>query len=123
MFAQVRRRRRAQAHRAAQVLNQRPMAVANEEVRILIATVDDLIERLGTAADPELQRLRTQSQAALASAKASIAGAGAQVRNHAEELADQGEAYLKERPWTSLGLLAVCVLAIGLWSGRAVLRD
>jgi ElaB/YqjD/DUF883 family membrane-anchored ribosome-binding protein len=123
MFTRVRSRSRAEARKAARVLNQRPMAVANEELRILVATVEDLIESLGTAVDPELQRLRKQLQAALASAKAAIAGAGAQVRDQAEELTDQAAAFVQERPWTSLGLLAVCVLAIGLWTSRAALTD
>ena len=75
MFTRVRSPSRAEARKAARVLNQRPMAVVNEEVRILMATVEDLIESLGTAADPELQRLRTQSEAALRRQSTILSGA------------------------------------------------
>jgi ElaB/YqjD/DUF883 family membrane-anchored ribosome-binding protein len=120
MFSRVSRRPRAKAHRAAKVLNQHPAEVVNEEVRILISTVDDLIERLSETADPELRRLRTQAEKALAGTKAAVAEGGAQALDRAQEL---GESYLRERPWSSLGLVALCALAIGLWTGRAVMSD
>jgi ElaB/YqjD/DUF883 family membrane-anchored ribosome-binding protein len=88
-----------------------------------MATVEDLVERLGAATDPELARLRKQTEGALANAKAALAESGAQLRDQASELADWGEAYVRERPWTSLGVAALCVLAIGLWTGRAVASD
>jgi len=113
-------RSRARAHRAARVINQQPLRVANEEVRILIGTVEDLIERAATAADPELTRLRAQTEAALAGAKAALADGSAQVRDQAVEFAKQGKDYLRERPLTAVGLAALCVLAIGLWAGRAL---
>lgn len=120
MFSRVSRRTRAQAHRAAKVLNQHPGRVANEEIRILISTVDGLIERLRASADPELRRLRTQTEAALTSARDALAEGAAQALDRAQELA---EAYIRERPWSSLGLMALCALAIGLWTGRAVMSD
>jgi ElaB/YqjD/DUF883 family membrane-anchored ribosome-binding protein len=120
MFSRVSRGTRAQARRAARMLNQHPGRVVNEEVRILISTVDDLVERLRTSADPELRRLRTQTEAALASAKDAIAAGGSQALDRAQEL---GESYIRERPWSSLGIVALCVLAIGVWTGRAVTSD
>ena len=120
MFSRVSRRTRARAHRAAKVLNQYPADVANEEMRMLISTVDDLIVRLTATADPELRRLRTKTEKALANAKAAVAEGGAQALSRAQEL---GEAHIRERPWSSIGLVAFCVLAIGLWTGRAVTMD
>src|ERR1700751_5058644 len=116
MFSRVSRRTRARARRAAEVLNQHPADVANEEVRMLISTVDDLIERLTATADPELRRPRTGTEKALASARDAVAEGGARALDRAQEL---GEAYIRERPWRSLGVVALCVLAIGLWTGRA----
>jgi|SRR5215469_13190979 len=116
-------RSRAQARHAAQILNRQPAAVLNEEIRILISRVEDLLQRLGTAADPELRRLRKQTEAALASVKATLAEGGAQLRDQAAELAERGDAYVRERPWSSVGVAVLCALAIGWWIGRAAMSD
>ena len=116
MFARVTSRR--QARRAAQVINQQPLRVASEELRILISTVEDLVERLGTAADPELKRLRRQAQTALANARAAVDAS--HLGEQARELAEQGQEYVRSRPWTALGLVALCMLAVGAWTGRTL---
>jgi ElaB/YqjD/DUF883 family membrane-anchored ribosome-binding protein len=116
MFARTTSRR--QARRAAQVINQQPLRVANEELRILMATVEDLVERLSTAADPELKRLRRQAESALANAKAAVGSS--QLGAQARELAEQGQEYVRNRPWTALGLVALCMLAVGVWTGRTL---
>jgi ElaB/YqjD/DUF883 family membrane-anchored ribosome-binding protein len=118
MFARVTNRR--QARRAARVLNQQPLRVANEELRILISRVEDLIERLGTAADPELKRLRKQAESALANAKAAVADGGSQLGEQAREIAEQGQEYVRRRPWAALGFVALCMLAIGVLTGRTL---
>jgi ElaB/YqjD/DUF883 family membrane-anchored ribosome-binding protein len=120
MFSRVTGRSRAQARRAAQVLNDHPSRVADEEVRILMSTVEELVERLRTAADPELKRLREQTEEALDSAKAAVTESGAQWLDQAGDLAERGGAYVRERPWTSMGIAALCVLAVGVWAGRAM---
>ena len=123
MFTRASSRSRSQARQAAQILNRQPAEVADEEVRILISTVQDLVEQLGTAADPELTRLRKQTEVALERARAAIVESGAQMHGQVSELAKRSEAYVREYPWTSLGLAALCVLAVGLWTGRTVMSD
>jgi ElaB/YqjD/DUF883 family membrane-anchored ribosome-binding protein len=46
-----------------------------------------------------------------------------QLRDQAVELAERGDAYVREHPWTSVGVTALCVLAIGLWTGRALVSE
>jgi ElaB/YqjD/DUF883 family membrane-anchored ribosome-binding protein len=124
MFTQTSHRlSRARARRAAQFLNEHPGQVAAEEIRILIAAAEHLVARLAKAADPELIRLRRQTEAALAGAQAALAESGALLRDQATELAERGEAYVRQRPWTSISVAALCVLAIGLWTGRALTSD
>jgi hypothetical protein len=65
MFARVTHPRRLEAKRAAQILNQHPAQLAHAEVRFLISTVEDLVERLSTVAGPEVKRLRMRTAAAL----------------------------------------------------------
>jgi ElaB/YqjD/DUF883 family membrane-anchored ribosome-binding protein len=121
MFDNVTSRR--QERKAARILNERPLRVANEELRILMSTVQDLVDRLETAADPELKRLRKQAEAALARARAAIGDGGTVLREQARQLAEQGERYVRRRPLTSLGVVALGMLAIGLLTGRATTAD
>lgn len=123
MFARASRRGRAHARQAAQFLNQYPAQVADEEVQILIAAVEELIRRLALAADPELVRLRKQTEAALARAKAAVAEGGGQLAHQAAQLRQRGAAHVREHPWTWLGVTALCAVAIGLWARRAVSSD
>jgi ElaB/YqjD/DUF883 family membrane-anchored ribosome-binding protein len=121
MFDNVTSRR--QERKAARILNERPLRVANEELRILMSTVQDLVDRLDTATDPELRRLRKQADVALTRAKAVIGEGGAVLGKQARQLAEQGQRYVRRRPLTSLGVVAFGMLAIGLLTGRAMATD
>jgi len=123
MFARAGSRHRAQVRQAAQILNQYPVQVAEEELQLLIATVEDLLARLSHAADPEIARLRKQTEMALVRARAAIAKGGAKLRGHAEDYAEQAAATIREHPWAWVGIAALCALAIGLWSSRAVVTE
>jgi len=121
MFDNVTSRR--QERRAARILGERPLRVANEELRILMSTVQDLVDRLDTAANPELKRLRKQAAVALARASAAVGEDGAMLGEQARQLAEQGQRYVRRRPLASLGLVAVGMLAIGLLTGRSMATD
>ncbi len=122
MFARI-ASRRSQVRRAARVLHQQPVQVVGEELRILISRVEDLVDRLGKAADPELRRLRKQAEVALANAKAAIGEGGSQLGDQVRELAEHGQEYVRRRPLTSLGLVALGMLAIGLLTSRSMMSD
>ncbi len=119
MFARM-SSRGSQARRAARVLHEQPGAVASEELRNLIASVQELVERLGTAADPEVKRLRNRAEVALDSAREALAQGGAQLGQRARDLAAQGQDYVRRRPVASLGLVALGMLALGLWASRSM---
>jgi ElaB/YqjD/DUF883 family membrane-anchored ribosome-binding protein len=114
---------RRQERKAARILHERPLQVANEELRVLMSNVQDLVDRLDTAADPELSRLRKQAEATLARAKAVIGEGGVVLGENARQLAEQGQQYVRQRPLTSLGVVALGMLAIGLLTGRAMAAD
>lgn len=89
--------------------------IVNDEVQNLISTVEDLTSRIGEAVDPELARLRAQTEAAVSAAKEVIADRAEQLRDQAKQLADQGEDYIRERPWSALALTALAGIALGFW--------
>ena len=122
MFARSASRRSA-ARRAARVLHEQPVQVVSEELRILVSRMEDLLERLSVATDPELKRLRQQAEAALANAKAAMSAGKTQLAGQVRDIAEQGGRYVRRSPWTSLGLVALGLLAIGLVTGRSVMSD
>ncbi len=122
MFARM-SSRRSQARRAARVLHEQPAQVASEELRNLIASVQELVERLGAAADPEVKRLRNRAEVALDNAREALGQGGSQLGQRARDLAEQGHAYVRRRPVASLGLVALGMLAIGLWASRSMMSD
>jgi ElaB/YqjD/DUF883 family membrane-anchored ribosome-binding protein len=117
MFARM-ATRRSQARRAARVLHQQPMQVAGEELRILISRLEDLVLRLGSAADPEVSQLRKQADTALSNARAAIAERGAQLGDQVRAIAAQGQDYARRRPVASASLVALGLLAIGVLASR-----
>jgi len=122
MFARI-ATRRSQARRAARVLHQQPVQVASEELRILMSRVEDLVDRLGSDADPELKRLRKRAETALSNARSAVAEGGAQLTSQVRDIAAQGQEYVRTRPLASVGLVALGMLAIGLWASRGMRSD
>jgi len=122
MFARM-STRRYQARRAARVLHEQPAQVAREELRNLMASVEDVVERLGSAADPELKRLRKRAEVALANARVAVGQGGAQLGEQVRDIAAQGQEYVRRRPLASLGLVALGMLALGLWASRSTMND
>ena len=88
-----------------------------------MSTVDELLQRINTAADSELGRLGTQTRCALAVAKVTVAANAAKVREGTGGLTTEGKAYVdsyvREQPLMALGLTALFALGIGLWVGRS----
>jgi ElaB/YqjD/DUF883 family membrane-anchored ribosome-binding protein len=88
-----------------------------------MATMQGLVDRLDTAAAPELEQLRKQAQAALGRARAALGESRALLGEQARQLAEQGQRYVRRRPITSLGVVALGMLALGLMTGRATAID
>ncbi len=94
-------------------------AAASDEVQNLIADVEDLIDRVSDAADPEVKRLRSKVADAITSTRRSIASGADQVQRHARQVADASDRYVRNQPWEAIGIAALAGIAVGfLISGR-----
>jgi ElaB/YqjD/DUF883 family membrane-anchored ribosome-binding protein len=93
--ATVRAAARTAAHQAA--------VAANQEVRRLIADVEELLGRIGDAADPELARLRAKLEAAVATTKPAL---------------EAGNRYVRDRTWPAIGVATIGGCALGFLVGR-----
>ena len=91
---------------------------ANQEVHKLIADVEDLVRRVGDAADPELARLRAKVESTVATTKRAISDGTEQVQRQAKEAVEAGDRYVRDLPWDAIGIAAVVGLAIGFLVGR-----
>ena len=103
---------------AAREAAQQAGTAAGEEVQNLIADVEDLIDRVGDAADPEIRRLRSKVAAALAITKKSIAEGVEQVQGQAKQAIDASDQYVRNQPWDAIGIAALAGLAVGFLVAR-----
>jgi ElaB/YqjD/DUF883 family membrane-anchored ribosome-binding protein len=88
-------------------------AAGSEEIDHLIADVEDLVARIGDAADPEIARLRGKVEQAVAAARKSIAQGADQVQRKAQEAVDAGDEYVHDEPWRAVGVAALAGLVVG----------
>ena len=93
-------------------------STGNQEVKNLIADVEDLVSRVGEAADPEIARVRAKVETALATAKQAIADGADQVQRQAKDALQAGDRYVREQPWQAIGLSALAGLAVGFLISR-----
>ena len=103
---------------AAREAAQHAGAAAGDEVHNLIADVEDLINRVGDAADPELRRLRAKVADAVNTAKKSIAEGVGQVQGQANQAIEAGDRYVRNQPWEAIGIAALAGLAVGFLVAR-----
>jgi ElaB/YqjD/DUF883 family membrane-anchored ribosome-binding protein len=91
---------------------------ASQEVHKLIADVEDLVRRVGNAADPELARLRAKVESTVATTKKAISDGTDEVQRQAKEALEAGDRYVRDQPWDAIGIAAVAGLVIGFLVGR-----
>jgi ElaB/YqjD/DUF883 family membrane-anchored ribosome-binding protein len=105
---------------AREASRQARMAV-RQEVRKLIAGVENLLRFVRDAADPEVARVRAEVESAVADTKKALAERAGQVRRQAGETLQAGDRYLHEQPWQAIGVAAISGVIIGfLLGGRAM---
>lgn len=90
-----------------------------EELQQLMEDVEELMRRVGDAADPELDRLRSKVQTAITSAREAIDSRTEWPRQRARAAVAAGAAYVREQPWQAAGIAAVLVgIAVGVLVAR-----
>jgi ElaB/YqjD/DUF883 family membrane-anchored ribosome-binding protein len=103
---------------AAREAARQARVAANQEVRKLIADVEELIRRVADAADPELARLRAKVESTVATTKRAISDGTEQVQRQAKDAFEASDRYVRDQPWEAIGIAAIAGLAIGFLVGR-----
>jgi ElaB/YqjD/DUF883 family membrane-anchored ribosome-binding protein len=96
----------------------RVRTAGGEEVRTLMADVQDLLGRVAHVADPEIARVRAKVEAGLSNAKAAIGQGADRIRRSAGDAMAAGDEYVRDRPWQAVGVAAAAGLLVGLLVGR-----
>jgi ElaB/YqjD/DUF883 family membrane-anchored ribosome-binding protein len=91
---------------------------ANREVLALIAEIEESIDRMKDAADPEFTLVRAQVEASIGAVRQAIFDTGEQMQRHAQGAIEAGHNYVRQRPWEAIGVASAAGLAIGFVLGR-----
>ena len=95
-------------------------AEVSQEVDKLIDEVENLMRRAGEAADPEIRRLRSDVQSAIANTRKALGERAGWVQRQAAKARETFEAsnrYVHEQPWQTIGIAAVTGLLVGCLVG------
>jgi ElaB protein len=85
----------------------------DQQVQQLLADIQELLQRVGNAADPEMARLRARIERGVSATKAVIAERASQVQRRASQAFSAGDDYVRGRPWQAVGLAAAAALLVG----------
>ena len=92
--------------------------VAAEEIRNLIADVEDLIARIADLNDADVASMRSKVMATVASAKETLADGAESLRRQAQRAASGADDYVRESPWAAVGLAALVGAVVGILVAR-----
>jgi ElaB/YqjD/DUF883 family membrane-anchored ribosome-binding protein len=93
-------------------------SVAVDEVRNLIADVEDLIARIADLNDADVATMRSKVMATVQSAKATLADSADALRRQAQRAASGADEYVRESPWIAVGLAALVGAVVGILVAR-----
>lgn len=92
--------------------------VAADEVRKLIADVEDLIARIADLNDADVASIRSRVMATVGSAKETLAGGAETLRRQAQKAVSGADDYVRESPWAAVGLAALVGAVVGILVAR-----
>jgi len=93
-------------------------SAAGEEVKNLIADVEDLVARLADLNDADIASLRTKVMSTVGAAKERLAEGADTVKQGASRAFDTADVYVRESPWIAIGLAAVVGAVAGILVAR-----
>jgi ElaB protein len=92
--------------------------VAGDEIKNLIADVEDLVARLADLNDADIASLRNKVMSTVGIAKERLAEGADTVKRRAQRAFSGADDYVRESPWVAIGLAA----AVGAVAGILVAR-
>jgi ElaB/YqjD/DUF883 family membrane-anchored ribosome-binding protein len=93
-------------------------AAASGEIKDLIADVEDLMVRIADLKDADVVRVRGKVQRAIETAKQTLSDGADTVRRQAQDVVDAADDYVRDRPWTAVGIAALVGAVVGILVAR-----
>jgi ElaB/YqjD/DUF883 family membrane-anchored ribosome-binding protein len=107
------RLRKDARHAAGEVKN-----VAADEIRNLIADVEDLVARIADLNDADVASVRNRVMSTVAAAKESLADRADTFKRQAQNVWSEADDYVRESPWVAVGLAALVGAVAGILVAR-----
>jgi ElaB/YqjD/DUF883 family membrane-anchored ribosome-binding protein len=87
---------------------------AAQELRAFLADVEELVRKVANVSDADVARVRVKVANALGEMRQVAGDTAAGLRDRARVAVDATDDYVRERPWTSIGIAAALGLLIGV---------
>ncbi|MGA2343383.1 MAG: DUF883 family protein [Steroidobacteraceae bacterium] len=92
--------------------------VATEEIRNLIADVEDLVARLADLNDADVATMRSKVMATVEAAKETLTDSAETLRRQAQRAVSGADDYVRESPWIAVGAAALIGALVGILVAR-----
>jgi ElaB/YqjD/DUF883 family membrane-anchored ribosome-binding protein len=87
---------------------------ASDEMRAFFADVEDLVKRVGNVSDADVARARAKVVGTLANVRRLANDTSDSLRERARAAVSEADDYVRDRPWTAIGLAAAIGLIVGV---------
>jgi ElaB/YqjD/DUF883 family membrane-anchored ribosome-binding protein len=87
---------------------------ASDEMRAFFADVEDLVKRVGNVSDADVARARAKVVGTLADVRRLANDTSDSLRERARAAVSEADEYVRDRPWTAIGLAAAIGLIVGV---------
>lgn len=89
-----------------------------QDLQTVVADAEALLKATASQAGEKVQEARARAAESISAARERIADAKDSAVEQARELVDTGEEYVRDNPWTSVGIAA----AVGVLAGLLIRR-
>jgi ElaB/YqjD/DUF883 family membrane-anchored ribosome-binding protein len=89
-----------------------------EDLRLVVSDAEELLKATAGQAGENVNKARARAEDSVRAAKARIADAGHLAIEQTREAAKAADDYLRENPWTAVGIAAVVGVVIGVLINR-----
>ncbi|AXU96561.1 MAG TPA: DUF883 domain-containing protein [Erwinia persicina] len=84
------------------------------ELKNLADTLEEVLTTSGEKSKTELDKLRSKAQSALKDTRARLGDSGDRIAQTTREAAERTDVYVRDNPWTSVGIGAAVGVVLGV---------
>ncbi|MBD8162130.1 DUF883 family protein [Erwinia persicina] len=84
------------------------------ELKNLADTLEEVLTTSGEKSKTELDKLRSKAQSALKETRARLGDSGDRIAQTTREAAERTDVYVRDNPWTSVGIGAAVGVVLGV---------